>query len=80
MIRTAPLVLSLAVLMPGTVLAEPGSGTDLCRVNRQIEEMMRDGRWQRLLEEADASRHVVERSRHVLPPQTSFTTSLTRRR
>jgi hypothetical protein len=79
MIRTALIALSLAVL-PGPVFAEPGSGTDLYRVNRQVEEMMRDGRWQRLLQEAEANRQAVERSRQVAPPPTAFTTSRRTRR
>ncbi len=79
MIRTASIAFLLTVL-PSTVLAEPGGGTDLYRVNRQIEELMRDGRWQRLLEEAKASRQAVERSRQVAPPPTAFTTSRTPRR
>ncbi len=79
MIRTVLFALSLAVL-PGAAVAEPGSGTDLYRVNRQVEEMMRDGRWQHLLEQAEANRQVLERSRRVAPPPTGFTSAATRRR
>ena len=79
MIKAVLFALSLGVL-PTTVFAEPGSGSDIYRVNRQVEEMMRDGRWQRLLEQAEANGPALGRSRQVAPPPTGFTTSRTRRR
>jgi hypothetical protein len=42
------LALPLA-LFPTALAAEPGSGTDLYRVQAQVEAMQRDGRWQQLL-------------------------------
>lgn len=50
------------VLLTGGALAQngPGSGTDMLRVNREIEAMTRDGRWERLLEEGRANKQAFE--------------------
>jgi hypothetical protein len=49
--------------MPSVAFAQtatdPGEGTDLYRVNREVEAMTRDGRWQRLLDEASGVRQAV---------------------
>ena len=62
MIKTILLVMSF-VFLPSVAFAQtatdPGDGTDLHRVNREVEAMTRDGRWQRLLDEANGVRHAV---------------------
>jgi hypothetical protein len=59
---TKKLLLALPfVLLPNLAFAEPGSGTDLYRVNREVEAMQRDGRWERLLAEGQANRKVTSR-------------------
>jgi Spy/CpxP family protein refolding chaperone len=66
MMKSALVALALTVL-PGAALAQsspgPGSGTDLQRVQREMEQMMRDGRYQRLLDEGRANREAFERLR-----------------
>ncbi len=47
------LVMALAFLR-GPASGQPGGGTDLFRINREVEEMTRDGRWQQLLDRAQA--------------------------
>ena len=60
MSKTFVLTLPL-VLLPGLALAEgPGSGTDLPKVQREVESMQRDGRWQKLLAEGQANKHAFE--------------------
>jgi hypothetical protein len=59
MLRKLLLILPLAVL-PAIALAKQGSGTDRERVNRQIEAMMRDGRWEQLIAEGRANRQAFE--------------------
>ena len=62
MIKTILSVLSF-VFLPNVAFAQtatdPGEGTDLYRVNREVEAMTRDGRWQRLLDEANGVRQAV---------------------
>ena len=66
MTKILPLILSL-VLLPTAALAQdargPGSGTDLYRVQRQWEEIMRDGRYQQLLQEGQANKQAFDRLR-----------------
>jgi len=59
----ALLVALLLVVLPSIASAESGSGTDLYRVNREVEAMMRDGRWQRLLDEGQANKQAFDRLR-----------------
>ncbi len=57
------LVLPL-LLLPSLALAQAnGGGTDRDRLNREVEAMQRDGRWQRLLAEGQANRLAFERMR-----------------
>ncbi len=62
MIKTILLVMAF-VFLPSVAFAQtatdPGEGTDLYRVNREVEAMTRDGRWQRLLDEANGVRQAV---------------------
>ena len=62
MIKTILLVMAF-VFLPSVAFAQtatdPGDGTDLYRVNREVEAMTRDGRWQRLLDEASGVRQAV---------------------
>lgn len=59
MFRKLLLILALLVL-PGIALAEMGSGTDRDRVNREVEAMQRDGRWERAIAEGRANRQAFE--------------------
>jgi hypothetical protein len=52
-------VLGLASLS-GAALAEPGGGTDRGPVNREMEAMQRDGRWQQLIAEGQANKQAFE--------------------
>jgi hypothetical protein len=59
-VMTKKLLLALPfVLLPTIGFAEPGSGTDLYRVDREVEAMQRDGRWERLLAEGQANRQAA---------------------
>ncbi len=51
------------VLVPTLAIAQPGSGTDLTKVQREIEAMQRDGRWERLLAEGEANKQAFEAMR-----------------
>ncbi|PVE24211.1 hypothetical protein DC522_12110 [Microvirga sp. KLBC 81] len=53
------LILPLLVL-PDIALAKRGGGSDRDQVNRQIEAMMRDGRWERLIAEGRANKQAFE--------------------
>jgi len=53
------LILPLLVL-PDIAMAKKGGGSDRDQVNRQIEAMMRDGRWERLIAEGRANRQAFE--------------------
>ena len=74
MIRSILFALSLTVL-PSVALSQaapsPGDGTDLYRVNREVEAMTRDGRWQRLLDEATGDRRTIPSSVPSPQPPTS---------
>ena len=72
---TKKLLLALPfVLLPNIAFAEPGSGTDLYRVNREVEAMQRDGRWERLLAEGQANRQATSRQvEQTVRPTTVFT-------
>ena len=49
------------VWLANVASSEPGSGTDLYRVQREVEAMQRDGRWERLLAEGQANRQATSR-------------------
>lgn len=82
MTKTLLFVLSLMIL-PSAALAQdargPGSGTDLYRVQRDWEEIMRDGRYQRLLQEGQANKQAFDRLKQMESDPTA-TGSTTRRR
>jgi hypothetical protein len=62
-------VLGLASLS-GAALAEPGGGTDRDRVNREVEAMQRDGRWEQLIAEGQANKQAFDDpSRRQTAPQ-----------
>ena len=67
------LIALLLVVLPSMASAEPGSGTDLYRLNREVEAMMRDGRWQRLLEEGQANKRAFDRLRPSGSPPSAVT-------
>ncbi len=79
MTKTILVALSLAVL-PSMASAQPGSGTDFHRVNREVDEMMQDGRWQRLLDESQANRQAAERVRRTGSTPSTYTSTPARRR
>ena len=56
------ILLSVLVLMilPGSALAEPGGGSDLDRVRREVEAMQFDGRWERLVAEGRANKQAFD--------------------
>jgi len=58
--RNLLLVLSLVALFPNLAAADPGSGTDLPKVQRETEAMQRDGRWEKLLAEGQANKQAFE--------------------
>jgi hypothetical protein len=66
---TKKLLLALPlVLLPSLAFAQrssggPGSGTDLTKVQREVEAMQRDGRWEKLLAEGRANRLAFEAMR-----------------
>jgi hypothetical protein len=74
MIKTILAVLSLTFL-PSVAFAQPaagpGDGTDLYRVNREVEAMRRDGRWQRLLDDASGRKPDVTPSGPSPQPSTT---------
>ncbi len=59
MLRKLLLILPLFVL-PDIALAKQGSGTDRDQVSRQLDAMMRDGRWERLIAEGRANKQAFE--------------------
>ena len=80
MTKTSKILIALTLAaLPSLAAAQPGSGTDLYRVQREWEQMMRDGRYQRLLEEGRANREAYERQR-ALETQTESTGSTQPRR
>jgi hypothetical protein len=52
-------------MLPSAALAQatsgPGSGTDLYRVQREWDAIMRDGRYERLLQEGQANKQAFDR-------------------
>ena len=74
MTKTILVALALAVL-PRMVSAEPGSGSDIYRVNREIEAMMQDGRWQRLREEGQANKQAFDRLRQSGSAPSTYTST-----
>ena len=72
---TKKLLLALPfVLLPNIGFAEPGSGTDLYRVNREVEALQRDGRWYRLLAEGQSNRQATSRRfQQTVRPSAVFT-------
>jgi hypothetical protein len=73
------LLLTLPLLLPGMALAEMGGKTDRDRVNREVEAMMRDGRWERAIAEGRANKQVFEALRQAQArfsqPATRYTAS-----
>ncbi|MET0530680.1 MAG: hypothetical protein ABW003_20490 [Microvirga sp.] len=63
------------VLLSSIALAETGSGTDINRVRRQVEEMQRDGRWQALLNEGQANRSGTTVNQTAQRPQSAAPTA-----
>jgi hypothetical protein len=59
--------LGLATLS-GAALAEPGSGTDRGRVNREVQAMQQDGRWEQAIAEAQANKRAFEELRQANQP------------
>lgn len=62
MTKALLITLSLMIL-PSVASAQsgPGSGTDLYRVQREWEAIMRDGRYERLLREGQANKQAFDR-------------------
>jgi len=77
MFRTLLLTLPILVL-PGFALAE-NMGPAGDRITREVEAMMRDGRWERTIAEGRANRLAFEALRQaqarVSQPATRYTTS-----
>ena len=49
------------ILLPNIALAEgPGIGTDLPKVQREVDAMQRDGRWQKLMADGQANKRAFE--------------------
>ncbi|QRM35171.1 hypothetical protein [Microvirga sp. VF16] len=79
------LLLTLPLLfLPGMALAEMGSKIDRDRVNREVEAMQRDGRWERAIAEGRANKQAFETLRqaqnHMRQPTTEYTVSEPARR
>lgn len=51
---------ALLAAIPSSAFADPGGGTDMFKVNREIEAMTRDGRWDRLLAEGVANKKAFD--------------------
>ncbi|QRM33759.1 hypothetical protein [Microvirga sp. VF16] len=83
MFRKIALTLPL-LLLPSIALAEMGGKTDRDRVNREVEAMMRDGRWERAIAEGRANKQAFEALRQaedrMRPPATEYTASRPARR
>ena len=65
-VMTKALLITLSlVILPSVASAQsgPGSGTDLYRVQREWEAIMRDGRYERLLREGQANKEAFDRLR-----------------
>ena len=54
------LLTAMLAIVPATTFADPGGGTDMSRVNREIEVMTRDGRWDRLVAEGRANKQAFD--------------------
>ncbi len=69
----------LLLLLPGMALAKQGGKIDRDRVNREVEAMMRDGRWERAIAEGRANKQAFEALRQAqarfLQPATRYTAS-----
>jgi hypothetical protein len=59
--------LGLATLS-GAAFAEPGSGTDRGRVNREVQAMQQDGRWEQAIAEGRANKQAFEELRQANQP------------
>jgi hypothetical protein len=59
MFRKIVLTLPL-LLLPSIALAEMGGKIDRDLVNREVEAMMRDGRWERAIAEGRANKQAFE--------------------
>ena len=79
MTKTLLLIFSLLVL-PSAAFAQQGSGTDLYRVQREWDAIMRDGRYQRLLQEGQANKQAFDRMKQLeSDPATTGSTQPRRR-
>jgi hypothetical protein len=80
---TRTLITLSLILLPSIASAQdrsgPGSGTDLYRVQREWEAIMRDGRYERLLREGQANKQAFDRLRQ-LDSEPAATGSTRRRR
>jgi len=56
------------IALSGAALAEKGSGTDRGQVNREVEAMQRDGRWEQLIAEGQANKRAFEELRQANQP------------
>ena len=65
--RKILLVALCLVSLPGLAMAK-GSGTDRDRVNREVEAMQRDGRWERAIAEGRANKQALEELRQANQP------------
>ncbi|MBQ0822617.1 hypothetical protein KBI52_20735 [Microvirga sp. HBU67558] len=78
MFRKIVLTLPL-LLLPSIAVAEMGGKTDRDRVNREVETMMRDGRWERAIAEGRANKQAFEALRQAQArfsqPATGYTAS-----
>ena len=74
----------LLLLLPGMALAKQGGKIDRDRVNREVEAMMRDGRWERAIAEGRANKQAFEALRQaedrMQQPATEYTASRPARR
>jgi hypothetical protein len=57
------LALPLMLLPSLAVAVGPGSGTDLPKVQREVEAMQRDGRWEKAIADGQANRLAFEAMR-----------------
>ncbi len=83
MSRILLIALSL-VVFPSIAFAQstagPGSGTDLYRVQREWEAIMRDGRYQQLLQDGQANKQAFDQLRQSDSDPTTTGSTRTRRR
>jgi hypothetical protein len=59
------------VTLSGAAFAEPGSGPDRGRVNREVQAMQQDGRWGQAIAEAQANKRAFKGLRQANQPTTT---------